>query len=141
MKETTAEITVQRIDHVPVFMRRGFRGVMECLENFITTGGEHGGDADQEGVFRRQWAAKAERERKYDGCSRSRGAWESGGDELSDADGDRHGPGHAGQVVVSSAPAAGEPAFDDEEEDAARQERDGDWEKFFRQFEAFFSMM
>jgi len=130
-------------DHLPILVLHGAGAVMEGFKNLVTAGGEHGWDADQKGILGGQGTAQTQNQHEQNRRARTRTPRKDSGNQLPQANGNRHRPRHmldiiAGRVLAAAALAFAQPSFNNEKEHAARQQGDGDREKFFRKFEASF---
>ena len=103
----------------------------EGFEIFPAAGGEHGGDANEEGKFGGGGPAQTQQQGQHDGGAGTRSAGENGGNKLAEADGQGDGPRDLGAVVF-----AAQHEFNDDEGDAADEEGPADGTELFGKFDA-----
>ena len=104
--------------------------VVAGAEEVEGTGGEHGGDAEEQGEFGRGGALCAQGHGGHDAGSGAGGAGEDDGEDLAEADGDRFRPGN----VLVGVEFLGE-KFDGKDDETAGEDGPSDGEERCGEFE------
>ena len=107
--------------------------MVQRLENLPATGGQHRGNANEEGKFRGRWPAQTEQQTKHNRRAGTRCAGTSAGDELAHCHRHRHRPSDFGAKFF-----AAQKKLHGEKRQATDEQRDGHRRGIFRQFKALF---